>query len=270
MGASRPTSALVFTPCSAIDGSCVVVTLIFANQGLRERHSIEARGLQHWPPVASFLRLWLAARVEQQRTDGIEAGLNLVAIGVILLSNEGRIVFANDAANALLDKHDGIRNFRGQLQATNRGDMTLLSNAIGYALAGGDNIADLVPHAPLLALKRQEGPSLVASFVPTPRMLGSQPNGALAFFIDPALDIRQLAEPVCKLYSLSRVETELACLLASGCTLAAAAQSLHVKIDTARGYLKHIFVKTGRNRQVDLVRMIFSNLIRTHARSVAL
>lgn len=268
LGASRPTSALVFTPCSAKDGSCAVVTLIFANEELSKRHGIEVRGIRHWPSVAAFLRLWLSARVEQQRIDGIEAGLDLLAIGVVLLSNEGRVVFANDAAKALIDSHDGIRVHRGQLQATNRCDMTPLSNAIGYALAGTDGIVGLVVNAPLLTLNRQEGPPLIASFMPIPHMSGTKPSGALGFFIDPGLDVRQLAEPVCKLYNLSRVETELACLLASGFTLARAAQTLHVKIDTARGYLKHIFIKTGRNRQVDLIRLIFSNIIRTHAQSL--
>ncbi|RYF14995.1 MAG: hypothetical protein EOO77_13750, partial [Oxalobacteraceae bacterium] len=62
LGASRPTSALVFTPCSAKDGSCAVVTLIFANEEVSERHGIEVRGIRHWPPVAAFLRLWLSAR----------------------------------------------------------------------------------------------------------------------------------------------------------------------------------------------------------------
>jgi DNA-binding CsgD family transcriptional regulator len=116
---------------------------------------------------------------------------------------------------------------------------------------------------PLLTLRREQGPPLVTSFVCAPRSEMADEDGALLFFVDPGLDIHQLAEPVCKLFRLSRVETELACLLASGQTLAAAAESLHVKLGTARGYLKQVFVKTGSNRQVDLVRLIFSNLVRT-------
>ncbi len=92
-------------------------------------------------------------------------------------------------------------------------------------------------------------PALVTSFVRAPRSDLDDGDGACLFFVDPGLDIHQLAEPVCKLFRLSRVETELACLLASGQTLATAAQSLHVKLGTARGYLKQVFVKTGSNRR---------------------
>lgn len=240
----------------------LLVTLVFTEVDREERAQIERVALQHWLPIAACLRLWQAAGTERHRASRIEAGLNFVAIGIVLLADDGRIIFANDAARALIDRQDGIREHRGHLQATNRSDMALLSNAISYALAGSD-AAGGARHAPLLALKRQRGGPLVASFGAMPVKRGAAGHGALVCFVDPGLDIQQLAQPVCRLFLLSRVETELVCLLVSGQTLAEAAQSLHIKMDTARGYLKHVFMKTGSNRQVDLVRLIFSNLVRT-------
>ncbi len=262
-----PASIFVIPVPRGPGGDHLIVTLIFTEVDREERAQIERVALHHWLPVAACLRLWQAAGAERHRASGIEAGLNFVAIGVVLLADDGHIVFANDAARALLDRQDGIREHRGQLQATNRSDVAPLSNAIGYALAGPD-VADSVGHAPLLALSRRQGGPLVASFGAMPMERGAAGyggagQGALVCFVDPGLDIHQLAQPVCRLFQLSRVETELACLLVSGRTLAEAAQSLHVKVDTARGYLKHIFLKTGSNRQVDLVRLIFSNLVRT-------
>ena len=37
---------------------------------------------------------------------------------------------------------------------------------------------------------------------------------------------------------------------------------MHVKLETARTYLRSIFSKTGTNRQVDLVRLILVSLVR--------
>ncbi|MEH3120835.1 MAG: hypothetical protein PGN16_02480 [Sphingomonas phyllosphaerae] len=258
-----PAAALVIPVQRTPGQPGAFVNLVFRSADEAARRAIEAQCRREWPSVSAYFRLWEAARLAQRRTAGVETGLNLVAIGVVLLSGDGHIAFANDTARQLLDRHDGIREHRGQVQATDRADAAALSTAIGYVLAqsGADGAVDRLP---LLMLRRESGPPLVTSFAAMPRSADGDGHGdgALLFFVDPGLDIHQLAEPVCKLFRLSRVETELTCLLASGQTLAAAAQALHVKLGTARGYLKQVFVKTGSNRQVDLVRLIFSNLIR--------
>lgn len=260
---SSPTATALVIPVQRTPGHpCTFVNLIFETPDEEQRRSVESACLREWPSVAAYFRLWQATRLVQRQADGLEAGLNLVAIGIVLLSGDGHIVFANDTARLLMDHHDGIREHRGQVQATDRGDAAALSTAIGYVLSQSA-AATTGERMPLLMLRREHGPPLVTSFVCAPRSEMSDEDGALLFFVDPGLDIHQLAEPVCKLFRLSRVETELACLLASGQTLATAAQSLHVKLGTARGYLKQVFVKTGSNRQVDLVRLIFSNLVRT-------
>ncbi|MFK3888876.1 helix-turn-helix transcriptional regulator [Sphingomonas sp. NPDC079357] len=256
LSTEHPGSALVI-PVQRMPGQPgAFVNLVFRSPDDEARRAIEDRCLREWPSVAAYFRLWETARAAQRRIAGIEIGLNLVAIGIVLLSGDGHIVFANDTARSLMDRHDGIREHRGQVQATDRADAAALSTAIGCVLS--QNGADV----PLLMLHRDGGPPLVTSFASMPASEQSDEDGALLFFVDPGLDIHQLAEPVCKLFRLSRVETELTCLLASGQTLAAAAQSLHVKLGTARGYLKQVFLKTGSNRQVDLVRLIFSNLVR--------
>ncbi|VXD00394.1 helix-turn-helix transcriptional regulator [Sphingomonas sp. 8AM] len=268
-----PASALVIPVQRTPGQPGAFVNLVFRSPDDAARHAIEAHCRREWPSVSAYFRLWEAARLAQRRSIGVEAGLNRVAIGVVLLSGDGHIDFANDTARHLLNRHDGIREHRGQVQATDRADAAALSTAIGYVLAQS-GAGDTIERMPLLMLRRESGPPLVTSFAAMPRSARSDGDGvgdgdgdgdgdgALLFFVDPGLDIHQLAEPVCKLFRLSRVETELTCLLASGQTLAAAAQSLHVKLGTARGYLKQVFVKTGSNRQVDLVRLIFSNLIR--------
>jgi DNA-binding CsgD family transcriptional regulator len=56
------------------------------------------------------------------------------------------------------------------------------------------------------------------------------------------------------------METALALQLVQGRTLAQAARALHISEHTARTYSKHIFAKTGTNRQADLVRVILTSV----------
>ncbi len=258
-----PATTTLVIPVQRTPGhASTFVNLVFGQPNEEQRREVEIACLRDWPSVAAYMRLWQFMRLAQRRSSGVEAGLNLVAIGIVLLSGDGHIAFANDTARLLMDRQDGIREHRGQVQATDRSDAATLLTAIQYVLSQ-NGVAKAGDRMPLLMLRREHGPPLVTSFVRAPRSDLDDGDGALLFFVDPGLDIHQLAEPVCKLFRLSRVETELACLLASGQTLATAAQSLHVKLGTARGYLKQVFVKTGSNRQVDLVRLIFSNLVRT-------
>ena len=55
-----------------------------------------------------------------------------------------------------------------------------------------------------------------------------------------------------------RSEARLARLLADGLSLEQAAEMQGTKISTARSRLKHIFTKTGTNRQASLVRLILT------------
>ena len=61
---------------------------------------------------------------------------------------------------------------------------------------------------------------------------------------------------IAKLYGLSRAESRVAALLASGYRLEQAADMLGVAYETVRKHLKQIFSKTGTYRQAELVRIL--------------
>ena len=86
---------------------------------------------------------------------------------------------------------------------------------------------------------------------------------AVLYVVDPDQDLKTLIEPICGFYRLSPKETRLACALARGRSLAEAAEELHLREQTARTYLKQIFLKTDTNRQVELVRLLLLSAVRT-------
>jgi DNA-binding CsgD family transcriptional regulator len=64
---------------------------------------------------------------------------------------------------------------------------------------------------------------------------------------------------VCSLYRLTTTEASLVCHLVLGRTIAEAAEQMRIRTQTARAYLKQIFVKTNTHRQADLIRLILNS-----------
>ncbi|MBA6412311.1 hypothetical protein H2508_04225 [Parahaliea sp. F7430] len=62
------------------------------------------------------------------------------------------------------------------------------------------------------------------------------------------------------LFGLTAAEAKLTLLLADGLTLAGAGRMLSIAEKTARNHLAHIFEKTGVNRQVDLIRLVYRSV----------
>lgn len=63
-----------------------------------------------------------------------------------------------------------------------------------------------------------------------------------------------------ELYGLSRCEAETAAVLAEGKSVAEAAESMEVSMNTVRAHLKRLFVKTGTSRQSELMLLLSHGL----------
>lgn len=101
----------------------------------------------------------------------------------------------------------------------------------------------------------------MAAVVPTGRP--SEVSAAVIYVFDPSQNLHPLVEPVCAFYRLTAVEAKLACLLADGMSLADAAEAIAVRGQTARSYLKQIFLKTDTKRQAELVWLMLRSAVRT-------
>ena len=72
--------------------------------------------------------------------------------------------------------------------------------------------------------------------------------------------MRGIAEALCKLYSLTHAEARLAAVLANGHSLEEIADLLDITKETARWQIKHVFAKTGTNRQAEPIRLLLTTL----------
>lgn len=248
--------------------SRLLITVFFDRPTAAERAKAEAVYRSRRPFAIGYFRLWQAERANARLRLSMQAALDLVAIGIILFTRTGAVAFANQSARDMLRSGEGIRMRDDQVHAAIRDDDSRLRVAIGH-VAAASGAPDTASRAPLLSVRRDGKPPLMVAVLPSAHP-AEEPSdiAAIMFAVDPAVETEQLLESVCEVYGLTRVETRLACLLATGATLAEAATAMRVKEQSARGYLKQVFVKTGTNRQADLMRVMLTSLVR-NARGIA-
>ena len=226
------------------------------------RADAEAVYLARRPFAIGYFRLWQVNRTSQRRMAATESALNVMSLGVLLVSASSTILFANDAARSLLDQANGLAIRGDQLRACGGADTLRLQAAVSHVAnfrAGGRT----APRSALFTVAREGEQPLVVSV-----LAAAQPpdepgdTAATVVVVDPTAEIDTWLVPVCKLFGLTNVETSLAQLLVSGSTLSEAAVRLRIKEATVRSYLKLIFTKTGVSRQSEMIRVLLSNLVR--------
>ncbi|HEV2567135.1 hypothetical protein [Sphingomonas sp.] len=206
----------------------------------------------------------LGSAVEQRRdaalrTASYEAALDRSELGIILLGSDASLIFANSIAEQLLDSGDYLRRKGDGISARGLGDAVRLQIAIEHVCANEDH-----EETPVVLLKRRHPlrPLLVCVSSAQCDREAASDAGAILRIIDPDRDVLQGLEPICAHYRLSPVETRLACQLAKGATLDDAAATLRIKPQTARSYLKQVFLKTDTNRQPELIGLLIASAVR--------
>lgn len=258
---------LLTLPVSSIEGhNRLVVSVIFRHPSLQVRTAAEQLFASRRPIAMGYFRLWQLERVRARRLATLEAACDVIHFGMLFFCADGTLDFANAAANDLLDIGDGLRRHRRSVQASDIADSVKLQVGLNHATAANDAVdgsKSARRHAPLLRLHRKSGEPLIAVIVAAEQRAEEPSDVAvMVYLFDPAFDMDRLLRPVCKTFALSPVETQLTCHLAAGHSILDAANTMKIKEQTARGYLKHIFVKTDTRRQGELVHLMLSNIFR--------
>lgn len=262
--ATRPEAALLIVPLKRVVGhERLMLTLLVA--GATDRSArMEARLENGAAQATGIFRLWQQKRVLERRAQALEAALEQTSVGTLLLDRTARVVFANQTAREIVAAGDGLSLNGRVLRATRLMDGVNLQAALAHATA--DRVARgtaELKRVPLLAFHRGAAAPLVAAVLPGgDRDCAEGEALAVMYVVDPVLDVSSTIAPLCHLHGLSPVETSLVCRLVGGATLAVAAAALRVKEQTARSYLKAIFIKTGTRRQTELLALMLSSLLR--------
>jgi DNA-binding CsgD family transcriptional regulator len=169
--------------------------------------------------------------------------------GVVVTDAKGEILRANSLAERMLRTGTTIVRVRNTLQARRSSANAELRAAI--RLASKDESA--LGRTGLAVRLTQQGEAPVLAHVLPIRRRSPEINAAAAVFVGGVSTSG--ADAMAVAYDLTQSETRLVDFLLGGKSMSEAAALLNISQNTAKTHLRHVFVKTGVSRQVDLARL---------------
>lgn len=202
------------------------------------------------------LRCHMALERERLRATIAEDVMQRLAFGWISLDHRGCVVGASPEARRLLQHDCGLRVARG-------GRLTASAAALDRRLT--EAIRDLAEgtSARPRALEINRDPWVDMLIVPMPPDAQATGGGPamIAYLQGDNQSSVGRHEQIAELFGLLPSEARLALALSRGLSIAEAAESLGLTIETARNYSKRIYAKMGARGQPDLIRYILRSVL---------
>jgi DNA-binding CsgD family transcriptional regulator len=204
----------------------------------------------------SLLSAQAIARVQGQE-------LARIGIGGVLIGRHGVANILNDLTLKIFDKRDGLKLNQGRIQATDYWDNRRLSIIL-------KKMIEMPPEEPqtrhspagAMQIKRRPGNrplSLLVRPYPLQAAFLNDPGpGILILIRDPEARNLENAQIYRALFELTPMEASIANQLVNGLSLNEIQQHFSIKMPTLRSHIRSMFLKTGVNRQSDLIRVFFT------------
>jgi len=178
----------------------------------------------------------------------------------VVVSREGRILYANREAEGLLQARVGITSINSRLatghRATTDRMLTMIRGAVDTANGSGTSAGGA------LAIVREDRlplTLLIAPFRPGRGGVGAAAPAAIVFIRDPERPTA-MTLALQGLFGLTPAEACIAGMLAGGKSVDDVAAQQRITLNTLRVHLKNIFAKTGTARQAQLVALILRSV----------
>lgn len=192
--------------------------------------------------------------------------MDRLAVGGLVLDENGKIIVMNSIASDLLGRRDGLSMVNGTVRATSTHDDRALQSLIRAALnaevvaaEGGERL-----HAQALSITRPSGArdlGLVVNGIRLGNKISDRWRSGVTIFIrDPESAVRADPAILKQLFGFTQAESALATQLSKGESLEEAAAELNIRYNTARAHLRSMFAKTGVTRQAELVRILVNGV----------
>jgi len=193
--------------------------------------------------------------IERDMTRG---AMDVLSVAVIVVDRSLRLVYANAMADDLLASPRAAIGLRsGIVYARDRSEQAALRHSVGCG-----QLVSASPRGRTQMLMRgpaADSPSLSLCVLPMPAgyRLSHDDDDILivARVHEPAAGLAEAAQ---QLFSFTETEAHFAVALASGLSLAQAADRLGVRISTARTHLARIFHKTDTHQQSQVAALLRS------------
>jgi DNA-binding CsgD family transcriptional regulator len=194
----------------------------------------------------------------ETRATQLEATLEHLRYGIVLLDQDGQVLFLNRAAERIARAQDAVtvrhRRLRGVTSTGSSALSRLLADAVGAARRSP-------PVGGALAVPRRSGNRpLQVLAAPLSRCRPSfsiEPRAmAIVLLIDPDREVTTSEDALRCMYRLTRAEAKLVRALADGQRLEGYCEQAGISSNTAKTHLKSVFIKTDTDRQPELLRVV--------------
>jgi DNA-binding CsgD family transcriptional regulator/PAS domain-containing protein len=196
------------------------------------------------------------------------AALGKLSTPIILLDGKGAIFFANEQAEQILATGDGLSGATIGLSAhrtlkiaDNRRQLQL-DNMIRRSIDECDEPDPAHFSDAVRAPRRSATPDYVVRVAPlaraNPFTYGSSYARAIVFISDPTSMDGVSGSTLRKIYGLTAAEAQVALEVLKGDGVEKMAARLQITPNTTKKHLQGVFVKTGTNRQAELVRLLMA------------
>ncbi len=209
------------------------------------------------PHVRRAVLISRALEHSQATTTNLTELFDRMSAAIFLVGSGGRIVYVNEAGERLLSQNDVLVRRMDSLVILDPRATAALNSII---LIKDHNAGDDENSAPI-PLTGKIGESYFAHILPLTsglrRQVADGYAARAAVFIRKAkLGWASPAELVAKAYKLTSSEIRVLYAVAEEEGIGKVAEMLGISGETVRTHLKHIFEKTGKRRQADLIKLL--------------
>lgn len=189
---------------------------------------------------------------------GAEHALDLIALGIVLLDEQGKRVHTNRAAHDIATAGDFIHFGTEGVRALNPRSNQALQHTIAATLAAARAAEEKVAGVMLQRAQDTGSASVLACAIPHAALpTPGRPHVAL-FFSASERRKRAPAALLMELFGLTPTEAKVAGALASSARATDVAAELGVSPTTIAFHMRNLFQKTGTHRQADLIALILA------------
>jgi DNA-binding CsgD family transcriptional regulator len=190
--------------------------------------------------------------------DALVGTLDNIAIGIVIVAEQGRIMHANHAAREMLAAKSPIMALGNCLCALQSERTKELRQAIATAQADPATVNPFGIGVPLIDKSMNPATAHILPLVsPNGQAQPLNMQAPVAVFVTPPSIVPPIETgPVARLFKLTPAEARLLAQLVSGASLAEAAFNLGIAEATARTHRNHVFTKTGVSRRADLIVLV--------------
>lgn len=189
---------------------------------------------------------------------GAERALNLIALGVVLLDERGKLVHSNSAAHEMAAESDFVHFCADAVRSldplSDRALQRAICEARTAAMDGKEKIAGVM-------LQREQDAGAVSVLTCALPREGVHKAGhpAIVLFLSAPDRQKRVSETLLMdLFDLTPTEARVAGALANSSRSADVAAELGVSNTTIAFHMRNLFQKTGTNRRADLIALILA------------